>query len=100
MPLSAVWIVPARNLRVTFDRPLVPGILDPANWSVRFANNRRSADAAEVLVGSPTIARSSYPISGIPEIGDNVCDYLAAPPDVVGDPDLTPAGAFVGFPVS
>lgn len=95
IPISATFDVSSEILIVRFDQPILPGILDPGNWSVRAANERfpsTTSIATDSIV--TTIAGTA-----VPEIGPNQCFYTPPPSDVIGQNAL-PALAFANFPVT
>jgi len=49
VPISGTYF--GDNLSVLFDRPLLPGTLDPSNWTARWDNIGRLATSA-IAVGS------------------------------------------------
>jgi len=85
---------------VTFDQPLVPGALDPANWFLRFNNTFISP---LVIPGNPSAAGSTVSIiffTAGPDPGPDVVSFSPPPNDVVSLATAIPAAAFSDFPLA
>jgi len=98
VPVKATDI--ALACQIDFDRPLVPGVLNLANWSVRHSNTRYAMFDAGVGPFQPESVVIHYIPPGVPDPGPDVVTYSPPPFDVVGDPDLVPAAAFTDFPIT
>ncbi len=81
-------------VRVLFDQPIEPGVLDVTNWFLR-------QTSSEFLFGTATAADSTVTLTVVgttANFGSDTCDYAASPADVVGLNALA-ALAQVGIPI-
>ena len=83
------------NLSVLFDRHLLPGVLDPSNWTARWDSIIRIATSA-IAVGSQVNLVTEEDEG---DIGPDKVSYNAMPPDVLSL-DGTPAASFDAFPIT
>lgn len=99
VPVSAVDII--FETLITFNHPLIPGSLDPTNWSVRVNNQRHGITIAGVPAFTPTIVDIRHEPGFIPDPGPNAVFYTPPPFDVISDTaKQIPAAAFAEFPVT
>ncbi len=84
---------------VEFDKPLVLGDFDPANWRLRWMNQDRPVTSARVLVGSPTVVTiRTTGVAG--DIGPDTIDYTPPPADIISNTARQiPAPGFINFPL-
>ena len=100
VPISAVVFASSSLFVVTFDQPLIPGLISPGNWSAR-------ADLSSGVkfwnpVGQPAVAGNTVTWTGTPgapTFGGTIITYGPPPFDLIGCNAL-PAPAFIDFPMS
>lgn len=85
---------PPETVVVGFDSPIVAGVLDFPNWTVRYSNLRYIVSGA-VSDGAAVTVTIVTPIA---EPGVNDLTYAPPPFDVIAVCG-TPAAAFAGFPI-
>lgn len=95
LPISATFNAASEILIVTFDQPIIPGILDTLNWRVRVSN--QGYDPTTSIATDSIVTSILAPPD--PDIGADVCRYAPPPFDVIGQNAL-PAPAFADFPVT
>lgn len=78
----------------TFNKPLQPGVLNAANWSLRASDDTWSPSSASA---SGAVVSGASAI-GFPDPGPDVIAYAAVAPDVISLQGL-PAAAFLDFPM-
>lgn len=81
---------------VTFDRPLVVGILDAGNWSARVSDILYQVTTATALRSDVTLTLGY----GGPSVGPNVVSYDPPPNDVLSRAQNLPAIGFTDFPIA
>lgn len=86
-----LWLIFPIRVRMTFDRPLTPAVLDPTNWSGRGANKRYTFASVEA---ADTRVLLTDPDAGVPDVGPDEVVYSPPPFDLVSTFDK-PAAAFV-----
>lgn len=82
LPTSATYDPHPRLVTVNFDRPLAPGSLNPANWTVVIASTAYTPTGAVTAAGS-SVTWTALGF-GAPSPPGDVVNYLAAPPDLTG----------------
>lgn len=82
LPLSATFDVATRETIVTFDRPLMPPLLDPGNWKLDRGGQEYPPTAAPTVLGN-AIAFTALGFGGPGPPGNNV-RYAAVPADLTG----------------
>lgn len=80
---------------MTFSKPLIPGALDPGNWTARHASFDWSCNTA-VATGSIVTCDMAQ---GGEASAEEQCSYDPPPFDVVGTRGY-PAVAFTNFPIA
>lgn len=85
---------------ITFDRPLVTGPLDPANWRISRNNQVFTMASADVVPARPANVKLIYnfPPTNLP--GPDTVGYSPPPFDVLSAVGQVPAAAFSGFPLT
>jgi len=86
-PIDALYVPATRTMVVTYSAPLMPGVIDPANWYVDVTNQRYATFGPVVAAGSSVTWVHNLFSGGTPPANDAV--YLAVPPDLTGV-DLQP----------
>lgn len=90
--MSAEWIAFPGHFRVTFDRQLLAGPLDPANWQVWLDDNRRMFGQAIAIANRVDL---TLPFVGIADLAPDRVRYTPPPFDVVAaTPPHPPTVAF------
>ena len=95
VPLAAEFIVASGAWSCTFDKPLKPGTLDFANWTMRPMGNVWNATSA-VSAGAVV---SGLATLGAPQFGAAIINFAPPPFDVVGVASQ-PTVAFSAFPLT
>lgn len=99
VPIDASFNIGFGLVNVQFDRDLEVGLLDPANWFVRFQNLERPVILPQVPPLGPDFVNMSTGIV-VPDPGPDVVSYSPPPFDVISDTfNPTPADAFADFPL-
>jgi hypothetical protein len=102
VPQFARYYRSTNLLEVVFDRPLVPGVLTPGNWTghrlnsggiglTQFVGVSGFTAAGDTITGTCSLTIAG---SGQPRV-----TYAATPPDVVSTLGI-PAAAFADFPLT
>ena len=73
----------SNDFTLTFDAPLVPGVLNPAALSFRYSNDRHQAADLTVDVGTPTVAYGASTLGAF-DPGPHVATYAPPPSALVG----------------
>lgn len=94
-PHLANYSAPTATLTVLWSTALKASPLSPLNWSMRFNNSAWTFSAASAH-GKYTTATGA--MIGALDPGPNVCNYAAAPADVLSSVGL-PAPPFANFPI-
>jgi hypothetical protein len=81
---------------VTFDKPLVAGVLNAGNWFVRVGGNSYGITSAISLIPAVLLTLGAPVLNP----GPNVVSYSPPPFDVLSSGSLVPAEAFSDFPVT
>ncbi len=68
---------------MTFDVPLVPGVLDAPNWSLRWVGQRYGISDAEAGVFGPNEILLDLALPPFPDFGRDELIYSPPPFDVV-----------------
>ena len=92
---------PTKAVTVVFDKPLVPGVSVPANWTGNATPPLGPTQLFTVAAPAQVLhysVRFLAVMGGIGGLIDNV-DYLATPPDVISQTGQ-PAVAFSNFPLT
>lgn len=84
---------------VTFSENLTPGILNPANWSIRWLGFSAPPTGASVAAPGPGAVVQLVPGLGVPDPGPDAVTFTPPPFDVTALVDSAPAQGFVGFPL-
>lgn len=95
LPIAAEFIVATSAWSCTFDKPLQPGALNSANWSLRANGNALSANTA-AAAGNVVSGIMGLPVA---DPGIDVINFAPPPADVLSLTGL-PAVAFAGFPLT
>ncbi len=82
-PVSAVFVLALQLIRITFDRPLVPGVFLDLNWFARFTDLERTPGIVRVTAGNPTLCTITTVVAPA-DLGPNIVQYTATAPDLVG----------------
>ncbi len=88
--------LPMGTWSVTFDRPLLAGALNAANWTFNAGDEIRNA--TDATAAGNVVSGDS--VTMVENAGPDVVNYAAAPADVVSDEDAMPAAAFSDFPLT
>lgn len=83
LPTLAQFVISTKIIRVTFDRPLVPGIFLDFNWFARFGDRERTPGIVRVFAATPTVCTITTVIAPA-DLGPNIVQYTAALPDLIG----------------
>lgn len=83
MPILGEWILATGTVRITFDKPLVPGAYDERNYNVRWVNVGRDPGSASVPGGAPTRLLISTSVDA-PDFGIDRCEYIIGAADLIG----------------
>jgi len=94
-PQLANYAPGTHTLAVAWSTALSPGPLSHANWTMRF-NNTAYTFTGAIAAGKLTQAMGAT--AGAIDFGPNVCNYAAAPPDVISTAGV-PAAPFTAFPI-
>lgn len=94
VPIAATIALATGAWSVQFDQQLQPGMLNPANWTLRASGNTWAVSMA--AAAGDTVSGASG--LSFPNPGPDVANYLAIVPDVF---DLfgRPAPGFTDFPL-
>jgi len=80
VPIDAQYTAGTSIAVITFDVPLIPGPLNPANWIIQIAGQAYPPFAAPIAAGSTVAWRRSAVGAPCPPTNDVL--YDAIPPDV------------------
>lgn len=86
------------SVTVTFCHNLVPGVIDPTNWSGRFAARLFTAGSAVVTFAGVALINL---VLGAADPGPDVVTFAPPPFDLLSDTARQiPAPAFTDFPIT
>jgi hypothetical protein len=99
LPVSGVFLPGPKTLRMDFDRALVPGPIDPLNWTVHFGGTKYDGNTATAGFPAPHQVSVSM-IAGFPPPAPGQRAYYNPPPFDVQGLNGVPAALFADFPIT
>lgn len=99
LPISGTFTVSTSVLVMDFDRPLIAGPVDAANWSVHHATTKYNGAVATAATPGPhQVTVQLFP--GFPPPSPGSRAYYNPPPFDVRSLSGSPAALFADFPIT